>query len=78
MELNDRIEEQARAMGADFFGVADLSADEPREARFEAHRCRQYFAEMGKTMEPAVCGLCVYVCPYGRRQGNGAGAGKSP
>jgi epoxyqueuosine reductase len=44
-------------------------AQEPRESRFDAGRCDRYFAEM-KAIDPeaAVCGLCLYVCPYGRRR----------
>jgi len=42
---------------------------EPREARFAAHRCEAYFAEMEETTDFAVCGLCLYVCPYGSKQG---------
>jgi epoxyqueuosine reductase len=40
--------------------------DEPREVRFDARRCEQYFDEMHKVHEWAVCGMCVYVCPHGR------------
>jgi len=40
---------------------------EPREVRYDAHKCDRYFEEMQKTQEPAVCGLCLYVCPYGRK-----------
>lgn len=40
---------------------------EPREARFDAHRCDRYFDQMRKDGTVAVCGLCLYVCPYGRR-----------
>jgi len=44
-------------------------AHEPRERRFDAGRCDRYFAEMkARDPETAVCGLCLYVCPYGRRQ----------
>ena len=44
-------------------------AHEPRESRFDAGRCDRYFAEMeAKDPETTVCGLCLYVCPYGRRQ----------
>ena len=40
---------------------------EPREARYDARRCERYFARMReKDAELAVCGLCLYVCPYGR------------
>ena len=38
---------------------------EPREARFDAHKCEQYFQELEKS-GPPVCGMCLYVCPHGR------------
>ena len=41
--------------------------DEPRQARFDAAKCERYFdALRQKDPETAVCGLCLYVCPYGR------------
>jgi epoxyqueuosine reductase QueG len=39
---------------------------EPREARFDAAACDRYFKEMEKAGRPAVCGMCLYICPYGR------------
>lgn len=40
---------------------------EPREARYDARKCDRYFAKMSeKDAELAVCGLCLYICPYGR------------
>jgi epoxyqueuosine reductase QueG len=40
--------------------------DESREARFDAKKCDQYFDEMQEEdPETAICGLCLYVCPYG-------------
>ncbi|UCG16502.1 MAG: epoxyqueuosine reductase, partial [Phycisphaerales bacterium] len=43
-------------------------ADEPRDARFDTSKCDGYFATM-KEQDPetAVCGMCLYVCPHGRR-----------
>lgn len=44
-------------------------ASEPREKRYDAGKCDSYFAEMKeKDSELAVCGLCLYVCPHGKRQ----------
>jgi epoxyqueuosine reductase len=40
---------------------------EPREARFDAVRCDRYIDEMKERGEVAVCGLCLYSCPHGRR-----------
>jgi epoxyqueuosine reductase QueG len=42
--------------------------NEPREARFDASKCDRYFSRMkAEKAGPAVCGLCLYVCPYGMR-----------
>jgi epoxyqueuosine reductase len=40
--------------------------DEPREARFAAHKCHQYLDKMKEERGVSVCGLCLYVCPNGR------------
>ncbi|NJD51447.1 MAG: epoxyqueuosine reductase [Candidatus Methanoperedens sp.] len=43
-------------------------ANEPREDRFDARKCDRYFDSMEEKNEIAVCGMCLYVCPYGRRR----------
>lgn len=57
-----------------FTGVP-FHPDEPREARFNAHRCKEYnratLTALGIRNFMAAghaCGLCLYVCPYGREQ----------
>lgn len=41
---------------------------EPREKRYDAAKCDRYFMEMKeKDQGLAVCGLCLYVCPHGKR-----------
>jgi len=45
-----------------------FSSNEPREARFDAAACDRYFKEMEKDGGVGVCGLCVYVCPYGKKK----------
>jgi epoxyqueuosine reductase QueG len=40
-------------------------ASEPREARYDAFLCDAYFESMDP--EVAACGLCLYICPFGRR-----------
>jgi len=40
--------------------------EDPREVRFDAHKCRRYFVELEETTGLDVCGLCLYVCPNGR------------
>lgn len=40
-------------------------ADEPREARYDAGKCEKYFDGMKRKGEIGVCGMCLYICPYG-------------
>jgi len=40
-------------------------ADEPREARYDARKCEKYFDWMKSKGEIGVCGMCLYICPYG-------------
>ncbi|MBI5531380.1 MAG: epoxyqueuosine reductase [Deltaproteobacteria bacterium] len=40
---------------------------EPREARFDASKCDQYFKSMYAEADWKVCGLCLYACPHGRQ-----------
>jgi epoxyqueuosine reductase QueG len=42
--------------------------NEPREARYDARRCAQYHLELEKKNGVGVCGMCLYVCPHGRRR----------
>ena len=41
--------------------------DEPREARYDARKCEAYFKTLEKPGIPAVCGMCLYVCPHGKK-----------
>jgi epoxyqueuosine reductase len=41
--------------------------DQPREARYNARSCDQLHKSPDQFGLPALCGLCVYVCPYGRK-----------
>lgn len=38
--------------------------DEPREIRYDAAKCERYLYEDAKW---EVCGMCVYICPHGRK-----------
>jgi epoxyqueuosine reductase QueG len=40
---------------------------ESRELRFDATRCRDYVDSMAKERRYAVCGMCLYACPMGRK-----------
>jgi epoxyqueuosine reductase QueG len=43
-------------------------AGEPREKRYDASKCDRYFTSMkNKDLETAVCGMCLYICPHGRK-----------
>ncbi len=49
------------------FTGRNFDPSEPRSARYDAHKCERYFREMEKTAAPAACGLCMYICPHGRK-----------
>ena len=40
--------------------------DAPREARFDAAACDRFFKEVEQRTGSAVCGMCLWVCLYGR------------
>ena len=40
--------------------------NEPREARFDARACDHFFREEEKRTGVAVCGMCLWSCPFGR------------
>lgn len=42
--------------------------NEPREARFDAAACDRYFKKLEEGSGPVVCGLCLFVCPHGRKK----------
>jgi epoxyqueuosine reductase QueG len=44
--------------------------EDPREIRYNAHKCDKYLRKLEKTSALDVCGMCLYVCPYGRRKIN--------
>jgi epoxyqueuosine reductase QueG len=44
-----------------------FNPSEPRDVRFRAQLCRDYFRRRAQLLGEGICGLCVYVCPYGRR-----------
>lgn len=49
-----------------------FSPDESREMRFDAAACDRYFKAMEKEKSVAVCGMCLWVCPHGRKKGQKA------
>jgi epoxyqueuosine reductase len=49
-----------------FTGVP-FTSNEPRSVRFKAHSCKNYTDKREKTFGEGICGLCVYACPYGKK-----------
>ena len=47
------------------FTGAAFNPSEPRDIRFRAHLCRDYTQRRAQQLGEGLCGLCVYVCPYG-------------
>ncbi|MCS7115980.1 MAG: 4Fe-4S dicluster domain-containing protein [Nitrososphaerota archaeon] len=48
-----------------FTGVP-FDPSEPVEVRFNVHLCDEYMRERERRLGERLCGLCVYICPYGR------------
>ena len=57
------------ACPADAFTGRAFVPGEPREARFDAAACDRHYRAIEASGEPAACGICVAVCPWGRRPG---------
>lgn len=38
-----------------------------REVRFDFKKCNDYFENLKKTRKYPVCGMCLYICPQGKR-----------
>jgi len=53
---------------AQAFTGRPFQEDEPRERRYDAHACLRYLQSREAQVGASVCGLCLYVCPYGRRK----------
>jgi len=49
------------------FKGRNFRSDESREMRYDARKCEGYFDEMKNSGKLAVCGMCLYVCPHGRK-----------
>ncbi|HUI39509.1 MAG TPA: 4Fe-4S double cluster binding domain-containing protein [Methanothrix sp.] len=52
----------------DAFSGRSFREDEPRGARYDARKCDKYFKDLEKKTGLGVCGLCLYVCPFGKRE----------
>ncbi|WP_304021252.1 4Fe-4S double cluster binding domain-containing protein [Methanospirillum hungatei] len=47
-----------------------FDAEDPGAFRFDREACNRGFSDRKKMGLLAICGLCVYVCPYGKRSTN--------
>ncbi len=44
-----------------------FSPREPRDLRLRAHLCNDYSERRARLMGEGLCGICVYICPYGQK-----------
>jgi epoxyqueuosine reductase QueG len=47
-----------------FTGVT-FDPSQPRDVRFRAHLCNDYSDRRARFLGEGLCGLCIYICPYG-------------
>ncbi len=47
------------------FTGASFNPSEPRDVRYRVHLCRDYTERRARILGEGICGLCVYICPYG-------------
>jgi epoxyqueuosine reductase len=52
---------------AQAFTGAPFNPDEPRSVRFDVHKCAAYFEKREREFGYSTCGLCLYVCPHGKK-----------
>lgn len=45
----------------------EFKEEEPREIRYDARKCERYINSLGEGEKIKVCGMCLYVCPYGQK-----------
>lgn len=48
------------------FTGRNFRAEEPREVRFDVHKCHEYQHRNREQTGDILCGMCVYACSYGR------------
>lgn len=47
------------------FKNIEFNENEPRESRYNAKLCKEYFDKLESEGKPRLCGLCVKICPWG-------------
>jgi epoxyqueuosine reductase QueG len=48
------------------FSGRSFAPNEARDLRYRADKCDAYFRAMESKGEDKVCGMCLYICPFGR------------
>ena len=48
------------------FTGAPFHPSEPRASRFRAHLCDNYVKQRTQKFGEGMCGLCMYICPFGK------------
>jgi epoxyqueuosine reductase len=59
-------QECVKACPVQAFTGTSFDRNEPREARYDARACERHFKEEERRTGVAVCGMCLWVCPFGR------------
>lgn len=44
-----------------------FKTNEPLEVRYDAQKCEKYLYNAADDFKETICGLCVYICPYGKK-----------
>lgn len=62
-------EECVQACPPQAFTGKAFHPEDPREVRFDALKCHryQYFDRREAYKDIVVCGMCIYICPFGRK-----------
>ncbi|MCF8008644.1 MAG: 4Fe-4S dicluster domain-containing protein [Halanaerobiales bacterium] len=47
------------------FTGREFKEDEPRDKRYIAEKCDQYLSMKREPIK--ICGMCIYICPYGKK-----------
>ena len=45
----------------------EFRKEDPRSVRYDAFKCSRYFDKLESMNRPRLCGLCVKVCPWGKK-----------
>jgi epoxyqueuosine reductase QueG len=60
--------ECAQACPAGAIKGRNYVSGESRDVRLDFFKCQQYIEDARKSTGYAVCGMCLYACPYGKQR----------